>query len=133
MFYCGANCAVLAGIFKTLLASDYDLPIPSWYPLDWKHNRQHYWIVYSYNAVGAFIVANVNVTMDCYAYYIMGMITAQFDMLYQQIERLGTNLDEVGKRVQEEVYETTLSYDMAMKSNVKLARLYLEEHESILE
>lgn len=125
IFYCGANCSVFAAIFKTLLATDLELPIPSWYPLDWKQNRRDYWIVYGHNTIGAFIVGNLNVTMDCYDYYLMGMVTAQFEMLHQQIEELGTNFKKVD--------ETTLTYDMALRDNVLSAKLCLMEHQSILE
>lgn len=124
MFYCGANSSIIAAIFKTLLATDYQLPIPSWYPLDWKHSRRDYWIVYAHNTIGAFIVGNLNVTMDCYAYYLMGMVTAQFEMLHQRIEELGTNLGEVDN--------PKLSRKGAMVENVLSARLCFVEHQSIL-
>ncbi len=124
IFYIGANCSVLAAIFKTLLATDFQLPIPSWYPFDWKHNRRDYWMVYGHNMIGAFIVGNLNVTMDCYAYYLMGMVTAQFEMLHHQIEELGTNFTKVD--------DDKFSYEMAKKDNILSAKLSVKEHQSIV-
>lgn len=125
MFYVGAFCTVIAAIFKTIIATEFELPIPSWYPLDWKNNRRDYWIVYSHNAIGAFIVGSLNVTMDCYAYYLMGMVAAQFEMLYARIEELGTNFNGIDQK--------KLSYEMARKENIFLLKLCLKEHQNILE
>lgn len=38
-----------------------ELPLPSWYAIDWKHNRKNYWIVNVHECLGAVIVANASV------------------------------------------------------------------------
>lgn len=125
MFYCGANCSVFAAIFKTLISTEFELPIPSWYPLDWKHNRRDYWIAYTYNTIGAFIVGNLNVTMDCYAYYLLAMVTAQFEMLFERIE-------ELGKKNHDNVGVDTPSHKVALPDSVMSIKLCLKEHQNIL-
>lgn len=125
VFFFGANCTVLAAALKTLLSTTPVLPIASWYPLDWQHNRRDFWIVFTHDILGAFIVGQVNLGMDSYAYYLMAMITAQFQMLHVQIEQLGTNFDEIDK--------SERSHEMALRGNAVSLNLCLKEHEIILE
>lgn len=43
-----------------------ELPLPSWYPIDWKHNRRNFWIVYIHEVIGAIIMVNCSVGIDGY-------------------------------------------------------------------
>lgn len=124
-FYFGANCTVLAAALKTLLSKEPVLPIASWYPLDWRHNRRDFWIVFTHDILGAFIVGQINLAMDSYAYYLMAMITAQFEMLHIHVEALGTNFDEIKT--------TRRSYENALRENELSLDLCIEEHQQILE
>lgn len=124
-FYFGANCTVLAAALKTLLSKSPILPIASWYPLDWRHNSRDFWIVFTHDILGAFIVGQTNLAMDSYAYYLMGMITAQFEMLHIHVKKLGTNFKKIEK--------TQRSYDNACRENELSLDLCIKEHQKLLE
>lgn len=124
IFFFGANCTVLAAAFKSILSEKPVLPIASWYPLDWGNNSRDYWIVFTHDILGAFIVGQVNLGMDSYAYYLMAMVTAQFEMLHVQIKELGTNFD--GE-------QTGKLDERLLRQNDQSLTLSLKEHQTILE
>lgn len=47
---------------------------------DWKCNRQDYWAVYIYQAVGIMLTGNLNVTIDTYHYYLLHMFSAHINI-----------------------------------------------------
>lgn len=124
-FFFGANCTVIAAALKPILSEKSVLPIASWYPLDWQHNSRDFWIVFTHDILGAFIVGQVNLGMDTYAYYLMAMITAQFEILHVHIEKLGTDFDEFD--------QTHQSHERAIKESSYSMKLCLKEHQMILE
>lgn len=64
-FVIGQFTIVVASI-RPLLSEVPVLPLPSWYPIDWKHIRRHFWIVYVHEVIGAIIMVNVSVGIDGY-------------------------------------------------------------------
>ncbi|KAJ6615657.1 Odorant receptor 2a [Pseudolycoriella hygida] len=124
VFFFGANCTVLAAALKPLFSTIAVLPIASWYPLDWQHNTRDFWIVFTHDVIGAFIVGQVNLGMDSYAYYLMAMITTQLEVLHINIEELGTNFDQS---------ETDQSHRKIIEKNALSLNLCLREHQMILE
>lgn len=124
-FYFVANCTVIAAAFKPLFSKQPVLPIASWYPLDWQHNSRDFLIVFTHDILGAFSVGQINLGMDSYAYYLMAMITAQFEMLHVHIEELGTDFDDSDQTHQPD--------KRIIEESVNSMVLCLKEHQLILE
>ncbi|KAJ6649451.1 putative odorant receptor 71a, partial [Pseudolycoriella hygida] len=68
-----------------------ELPLPSWYPIDWKNNQKLYWIVYSYQTLGAFLILNVNLTLDLYLIFLMAIICKHLETVGDRLANLTAN------------------------------------------
>lgn len=84
-FYASSSADVAAA-----LGDSNDLPFSAWYPyFDWEHNNRHFWILFVYQAVGMFITAMVNVSLELFAAMLMTMNSFQMEVLGIRLRRLG--------------------------------------------
>lgn len=67
-FFIIGQFTIFAASLKPLLSDIPELPLPSWYPIDWKRNQMNFWIVYVHEVVGALIMVNVSVGIDGYVW-----------------------------------------------------------------
>lgn len=88
-YYGMANMAGFSGDFAALVAKDVRLPFQGWYPLDWKHNRLSYWIVFVYQGIGMFITSNLNITIELFPMFLMFMISAKVEILGRRLQMIG--------------------------------------------
>lgn len=65
-FFVVGQFTIFVASIRPLLLDTPELPLPSWYPIDWKHNRGNFWIVYLHEVIGAIIMVNVSVGIDGY-------------------------------------------------------------------
>lgn len=65
------------------------LPYPSWYPFEWKNDRQSYWIVYTYQVVTSTFQVSTIILVQLLPVYLLAVIGAQLDILKCRLESLG--------------------------------------------
>lgn len=65
-FFVVGQFTIFVASIRPLLSEKPELPLPSWYPVDWKHIRRNFWIVYVHEVIGAIIMVNVSVGIDGY-------------------------------------------------------------------
>ncbi|KAJ6646565.1 Odorant receptor 59a, partial [Pseudolycoriella hygida] len=106
-----------------LLSERPELPLPSWYPVDWKHIRRNFWIVYAHEVIGAIIMTSVSVGIDGYVYYLMGMVSSQLKILGNRLEKLGSE-EVLGGNLVEKTETNHL--------NRNKLKLCIKEHQDIL-
>lgn len=117
-----SNFAWCVACSKTFLGASYELPVSSEYPLNWKEVRLYFWMVFLHQSLSGFILVNSHIGMDCFAYYLMGMTTAHFEVLQSHIRRIGSGIDEGNVGDSDELEFSALSI-----------RLCIDEHQKILE
>lgn len=89
----------LTGVFSYLVpffADEPILPYLAWYPLDWYHNKTHYWIVYFYQVIGMIIATNMFVFLEMYTVYLFLALSTQIDILNNRLKKIGWNGDGDG-------------------------------------
>lgn len=65
-FFVIGQFTIFVACVRPLLSEKPELPLPSWYPIDWKHIRRNFWIVYVHECIGAIIMVNASVGIDGY-------------------------------------------------------------------
>ncbi len=65
-FFVIGQFTIIVASIRPLLSEIPELPLPSWYPVDWKHIRRNFWLVYVHEVMGALIMVNVSVGIDGY-------------------------------------------------------------------
>lgn len=73
-----------------LFLSKPTLPLPIWFPLKWKHNRIHFWIVYIYSSLSIVVIGHMVMLLQIFTCYLMFMSTVKFELLGLRFSRLGT-------------------------------------------
>lgn len=120
--YCVSNFAWCVACSNTFLGANVQLPVPSEYPFDWRNDKLYFWIAFLHQSLAGIILVNSNIGMDCFAYYLMGMVTAHFKMLQTHIQSIGSGVDEIDRQNAKELEISSLSI-----------RLCIDEHQRILE
>lgn len=80
---------LLTQLIVPLFLSDVKLPLPIWFPLNWQHNRLHFWIVYMYSSMAIFVIGHMVMLLQIYTCYLMFMNTIKFEVLGIRFSRLG--------------------------------------------
>lgn len=81
-FMAVAHLSIVLTFFRALFVNDPpELPLPCWYPIDWQHVSLYYWIAYTYQMFGAFIILNVNATMDVFLVFMMSILCKHLEIL----------------------------------------------------
>lgn len=80
---------LLTQLIVPLFLSDTKLPLPIWFPLNWQHNRIHFWIVYMYSSMAIFVIGHMVMLLQIYTCYLMFMNTLKFEVLGIRFSRLG--------------------------------------------
>lgn len=84
-----------------LFLSNKTLPLPIWFPLDWRHNSIHFWIVYMYSSMAIFVIGHMVMLLQIYTCYLMFMNTLKFEVLGLRFKSLGyhqpISLNWIGK------------------------------------
>lgn len=88
-FLIAAHLTIILAFVRVVFINDPpELPLPCWYPLDWQNISLHYWIVYAYQMIGAFIILNVNATLDLYSIFLMAVIDKQMEILGDRLANI---------------------------------------------
>ncbi len=97
-YYLMINTTGLAAYISALYTVPRQLPFRAWYPIDWQHDNQQYWIAYTYQVVGMILQANMNICIEIYPGFLMYMAQVKMDILRLRLER-SYDLKEQGGRV----------------------------------
>lgn len=92
-FIVAAHLTIILAFVRVLFTDPPELPLPCWYPLDWQNISLHYWIVYAYQMIGAFIILNVNATLDLYSIFLMAVIDKQMEILGDRLANITLRYD----------------------------------------
>ncbi|KAJ6637802.1 Odorant receptor 2a [Pseudolycoriella hygida] len=108
---------------KTFLGAKRELPVSSEYLVNWRENRYYFCIVFLHQSLSGLILVNSHILMDCYAYYLMGMVAAHFEMLHSDIQRIGSGIDETKPDDMEELIFSSLSMKLCIKEHQQILEL----------
>lgn len=93
-FMTTAHVTIILAFVRVLFIYDHpELPLPSWYPIDWQNINLYYWIVYTYQMIGAFFILNVNLTLDLYSIFLMSTIRMQLEILADRLINITLQYD----------------------------------------
>lgn len=84
---------VLAFLRPLFINNPPALALPSWYPIDWQHVDTYYWIVYTYQMIGAFFILNVNIALDIFALFVMVIASKYVEIVGNRLANLTINDD----------------------------------------
>ncbi len=88
---CG-QLTILTGSFKAFREENPEMPMVCWFPVDWQNDSLSFWIVFPYALFCCFLVAQVNITFDCFAAFLMDAIATKLDIVAVRLEKLGTDV-----------------------------------------
>lgn len=91
-FLFAGHLAIGTSCFKAFSKENPEMPLVCWYPVDWQNDLTSFWIVYPYSVICAFVIMHVNITLDCFSYYLMDTIATQLDVTGKRLEQLGNNV-----------------------------------------
>lgn len=87
-FLFAGHLAIGTSCFKAFSKENPEMPLVCWYPLDWQHDSLSFWILYPYSVICAFVIMHVNITLDCFSYYLMDTVATQLDLTGERILKL---------------------------------------------
>ncbi len=96
-FLFAGHLAIGTSCFKAFSKENPEMPLVCWYPLNWQNDATSFWIVYPYSVVCAFVMMHVNITLDCFSYYLMDTIATQVVIIGRRLERLSNDATEQEK------------------------------------
>lgn len=101
MYYTCGYVTLLALSFTPFNNENLKLPMPTWYPFDWKTNRIFYGIAYVHQMIIINLILTVNVGLDLYSYYLMGMVAVQFQIIGERLRKVGNEKRLVSQSLQD--------------------------------
>ncbi len=105
-FMATAHLTIILAFIRVLFINDPpELPLPCWYPIDWQHVRCYYWIAYAYQMIGAFLILNVNATLDLYSIYVMVIVCKQMEILGNRLANISLCYDTRRKLINADASE----------------------------
>ncbi len=72
-----------------LFISKATLPLPIWFPLNWRQNKTHFWIVYIYSSLAIIVIGHMVMILQIFTCYLIFMNTLKFEVLGIRFSRLG--------------------------------------------
>lgn len=90
--YMMINATIVAAFVSALLTVPRQLPFRAWYPLDWQHDENKYWIAYAYQVVGMVVAANLNIVIEVFPGYLIFMVNVKMEILARRLCGIGKNL-----------------------------------------
>lgn len=91
-FLSTGHVAIGTSSFKAFNKVNPEMPLVCWYPVDWEHDATSFWIVFPYSLWCAAAIMQVNITLDCFSYFLMDTIATQLLVVGRRLERLGKNV-----------------------------------------
>lgn len=92
--YLMINATIVAAFINALMTTPRQLPFRAYYPMDWQHDDQNYWIAYTYQVVGMVVQANLNIVVEVFPGYLIYMVSVKMDILSKRLRGIGKNLKE---------------------------------------
>lgn len=65
------------------------LPVPIWFPLDWKNNLLNYWFAYIFSTLGQLALVVLNSFLPIFIWYLMYGNSLKLKLLGERISKLG--------------------------------------------
>lgn len=98
-YYIMINITGLAAYTSALYTQPRQLPFRAWYPFDWRHSEERYWMAYTYQVVGMIVQANLNISIEIFPGYLIYMARVKMDILSLRLERKYNDLKEQRKSI----------------------------------
>lgn len=89
-YFIGGYLTIFALCFIPLSESERVNPLPVWYPFEWKLNIVIYGIGYAHQIILITLILTINVSFDCYSFFVMGMVAVQFRIIGIRLQNLGS-------------------------------------------
>lgn len=120
-FMTTAHVTIILAFVRVLFIYDHaELPLPCWYPIDWQNINLFYWIAYTYQMIGAFLILNVNGTLDLYSIFLMSTISKYMEILADRL--IDITLQSDNKSCQNVEYnsenQTRINMELIMCINI---------------
>lgn len=88
-FLFAGHLAIGTSCFKAFSKTNPEMPLVCWYPLDWQNDPTSFWILYPYSVFCAFAIMHINITLDCFSYYLMDTVATQVTLVGKRLEEFG--------------------------------------------
>lgn len=92
VYYSIINVSASAGYQSTLFRQPRTLPFKAWYPFDWQHNEQSYWIIYAFQVLGMVVQSNMNIIIEIFPSYLMYVDNLKMEILGMRLRGIAKNL-----------------------------------------
>lgn len=90
-YYTVCYCAVFMQILNAMVRAQPTLPFRGAYPLNWRDDHLHYWLVFIFQSLGMVSCLHMNVTLEQFECFMLYEVSIQFEMLCSRIENFGWN------------------------------------------
>lgn len=107
-YYACANSAVVMNTISALSATVVKLPFHGWYGLDWRENRNYYWLIFAYQTVGMTITANLNITIELFPMLLMFMASVKMELLGRRMQLIGWCVENTKNTMKDSVQNAHL-------------------------
>ncbi len=92
------NLTITFVCWRVVALVEPEQPFTAWYPLDWQHNNQDFWIMQSIQFYGMLIAVNINLTCELFPCFFLTMIGCQLEILGMRLQKLNNEYSEDGKK-----------------------------------
>ncbi|CAD7086938.1 unnamed protein product [Hermetia illucens] len=98
------SVVLLWSIFGALFAKERQLLCAIWLPFDWRLSRGWFWLAFTYETLGLYLLICISVPNDCYAPMYLMILNGHFQNLVSRIESIG-NKNQTGDQAKKELIE----------------------------
>lgn len=87
-----ATCVSLASI-GSIFKINRELPLPTWYPLNWANDKLSYWIAWVHISLATYVAIGSTPAVQMFSSYLMFFISLLMNVLGQRLSNLWRNQD----------------------------------------
>lgn len=94
MLLYGYMTAAFAAGIGAILVPENTLPIPSWYPFDWRGNNKMYWFSFCYQLISMLVHSPMLSGVDALPSCLMCIVGGYYDGLNANLKVMGSNIEQ---------------------------------------
>lgn len=125
VYYVGGYITIMAMVSIPFFVAEPLYPVADvWYPFEWKTNRINFIIAYIHQVLSIMLILSLNIGFDLYSYYLMGMISVQFQILGMRLRNLGgeisTTVNSIGNTKLDKIIESKANDTEELRNCVRI-------------
>lgn len=88
------NLTITFVSWRVMLLKKPELAYRGWYPFDWAHNNQDFWIVHSFQFYGMVYAVNINIACELFPCFFLTVLGCQFEILGKRLQKLNAGFSK---------------------------------------